>query len=125
MIQDLLSPKVTDGEKLVVSHNDLVVKNDIYKVAFEIFSDEVVCGNLTKTGKRAYTESPVIKQGTVVLVIFPSKCKWRYGQIVRPITDYKYEIKMAEKGNFKRVQVHDRCNLVSLFIPSKNEQEEN
>ena len=103
----------------------LVVKNDIYKVAFEIFSDEVVCGNLTKCGKRAYTESPVIKQGTVVLVIFPSKCKWKYGQIVRAVTDYKYEIKMAEKGNFKRVQIHDRCNIVSLFMPRKNQQEGN
>ena len=82
-------------------------------------------GNLTKTGKRAYTESLVIKQGTVVLVIFPSKCKWRYGQIVRHISNYKYEIKMAEKGNFKKMQVHDRCNLVSLFMPIKNEQEEN
>ena len=106
-----------------MSQNDLVVKNDIYKAAFEIFSDEVVNGNLTKTGKRAYTESPVMETGTVVLVIFPSKCKWRYGQIVRPISNYKYEIKMAEKGNFKKVQVHDRCNLVKLFMPCKNEQE--
>ena len=122
-IQDLLNPKITVGEKLTVCHNDLMVKDDIYKIAFAIFSEEVVCGNLTKCGKRAYTESPVIKQGTVVLVIFPSKCKWKYGQIVRPVTDYKYEVKMAEQGNFKRVQIHDRCNIVSLFMPRKNQEE--
>ena len=87
------------------------------------FIEEMVDGNLTRTGKKAYTERPVMETCTVVLVIFPSQCKWRYGQIVRPISNYKYEIKMAEKGNFKKLQVHDRCNLVKLFMPCKNEQE--
>ena len=87
------------------------------------FIEEMVDGNLTRTGKKAYTETPVMETGTVVLVIFPSKCKWRYGQIVRPISNYKYEIKMAEKGNFEKLQVHDRCNLVKLIMPCKNEQE--
>ena len=40
-IQDLLNSKITVGEKLTVSHNDLLVKNNIYKVAFAIFSEEV------------------------------------------------------------------------------------
>ena len=122
-IQDLLTPRITNGEELVMSQNDLVTKNDMYRAAFKIFSDEVVDGNLTKTGKKAYTGTPVMETGAVVLVIFPSKCKWRYGLVVRPISNYKYEIRMAEKGNCKKLQVHDRYNLVKLFMPCKNEQE--
>ena len=122
-IQDVLNPKICVGDKLEVTHNNLLVKDEIYKVAFAIFSEEVICGQLTKCGKRAYTESPVIREGTVVLVIFPSKNKWKYGKIIRPVTDYKYEVKMAERNNFKRVQVHDRCNIVSLIMPKEKQEE--
>ena len=39
-----------------MTHNDLLVKDDIYKVAFTIFSEEVICGHLTKCGKREPTQ---------------------------------------------------------------------
>ena len=116
-IQDLLTPRLTNGKDFVVSQNDLVTKDNMYRAVFKIFSDEVVDGNLTKTGKKAHTGTPVMETGAVVLIIYPSKSKWRYGLVVRPISNYKYEIRMADKGSCKKLQVHDRCNLVKLFMP--------
>ena len=36
-IHDLLTPRITNGEELVMSQNDLVTKNDMYRAAFNIF----------------------------------------------------------------------------------------
>ena len=35
-IQDLLTPRITNEEELVISQNDLVTKNDMYRAAFNI-----------------------------------------------------------------------------------------
>ena len=120
-IQDLLTPKLTVGTDFIVSQDDLVTKDNIYKAAFRIFSEEVVDGCLTKTGKKAHTGTPVIENGAVVLIIYPSKNKWRYGLVLRPISNYRYEIKMTDKGGGKKLQIHDRCNIVQLFMPCKQE----
>ena len=56
-------------------------------------------------------------------MIYPSRNKWKYGKIIRPVTDYKYEVKMAERHTFKGIQVIDRCNIVSLFMPKEKQKE--
>ena len=99
------------------------MKDELFKVVWQIFSEEVICGQLTKCGKKAYTQSPIIREGTIVLVIYPSRNKWKYGKIIRPVSNYRYEVKMQEGHAFKGIQVIDRCNLVALFLPKDTQKE--
>ena len=65
-IQDLLTSRLTNGKDFVVSQDDLVTKDNMYRAVFKIFSDKVVDGNLTKTGKKAHTGTPVMETGAGV-----------------------------------------------------------
>ena len=122
-IADILHPKISIGDKFEVTNSDILMKDELFKVVWQIFSEEVICGQLTKCGKKAYTQSPIIREGTIVLVIYPSRNKWKYGKIIRPVSSYRYEVKMQEGHAFKGIQVIDRCNLVALFLPKDTQKE--
>ena len=122
-IADILHPKISIGDTFEVTNSDILMKDELFKVVWQIFSEEVICGQLTKCGKKAYTQSPIIREGTIVLVIYPSRNKWKYGKIIRPVSNYRYEVKMQEGHAFKGIQVIDRCNLVALFLPKDTQKE--
>ena len=105
------------GDQFEVMESDILIKDEMFKVVWQIFSEEVICGQLTKCGKKAYTQDPAIPEGTIVLVIYPSRNRWRYGKIIRMVSKYRYEVKMKEGHAFKGIQIIDRCNLVALFLP--------
>ena len=46
-IQDLLTPKLTVGKDFVVSQDDLVTKDNMYRAAFKIFIDDYRGRNFT------------------------------------------------------------------------------
>ena len=110
------------GDQFEVKDSDILIKDEMFKVVWQIFSEEVICGQLTKCGKKAYTQDPAIPEGTIVLVIYPSRNRWKYRRINRLVSKYRYEVKMKEGDNFKGVQIIDRCNLVALFLPNKDKQ---
>ena len=52
---------------------------------------------MTKCGKKAYTQDPAIPEGMIVMVIYPSRIKWKYGKTIRPVSGYRYKVKMPLK----------------------------
>ena len=118
-ISDVLHPKISTGDQFEVTDSDILLKDQMFKEVWEIFSEEIVCGNLTKPGKKSHTQDPAIPEGTIVLVLYPSRNRWKYGRITRLVSKYKYEIQMKYGQKFKGVQIIDRCNLVALFKPTQ------
>ena len=116
-IADILHPRISNGEKFEVINSDIYKKDELFKGIWEIFSEEIISGQLTKCGKKAHTQNPAIPVGTIAMVIYPSRIKWRYGKIIKQVSGYRYEIKMQEGNNFKGIQVIDCCNIVVLFLP--------
>ena len=120
-ISDVLQPKISTGDQFEVTESDIFNKDEIFKATWEIFSEEMINGELTKPGKKSHTQDPTIQEGTVVLVLYPSRNRWRYGRVNRMVTKYKYEILMKHGQTYKGVQVIDRCNIVSLFNPKQHD----
>ena len=83
-----------------------------------------MAGQLTKTGKKSYTEDPTIEEGSVGLVLYPSRNRWKYWRLNRLVSKYRYEVLMKYGKTFKGLQVIDRCNLVFLFKPNHKIQKE-
>ena len=116
-ISDVLHPKISSGDHFDVLESDLLQKDQMFKEVWEIFCEEIVAGQLNKPGKKKHTEDPTIKEGTVVLVLYPSRNRWRYGKVNRLVSRYRYEVLMKHGKTYKGLQIIDRCNLVSLFLP--------
>ena len=113
----MLHPKISTGDQFEVTESDILQKDQTFKVIWEIFSEEMICGELTKPGKKSHTQDPTIQEGTIVLMLYPSQNRWKYGRVNRLVTKYKYEIQMKHGQKLKSVQIIDRCNLVALFLP--------
>ena len=123
-ISDVLHPKISSGDQFDVLENDLLQKDQMFKEVWEIFCEEIVAGQLTKTGKKSHTEDPTIKEGTVVLVLYPSRNRWRYGRVNRLVSRYRYEVLMKHGKTYKGLQIIDCCNLISLFLPKHEIQKQ-
>ena len=117
-ISDVLHPKITSGDQFEITESDILQKDQDFKVIWEIFSEEMINGELTKPGKKSHKQDPTIQVGTIVLVLYPSRNRWKYGRVNKLVSKYKYEIQMKHGQKFKSVQVIDRCNLVVLFLPN-------
>ena len=76
-----------------------------------------MAGELTKTGKKSHVEDPSLEVGSVVLVLYPSRNRWKYGKVIRVVSTYRYEILLKYGKSYKGQQVIDRCNIVFLFKP--------
>ena len=76
----MLHPRISSGEQFDVLESDLLQKDQMFEQVWEIFCQEIVEGQLTKTGKKSHTEDPTIEEGSVVLVLYPSRNRWKYGR---------------------------------------------
>ena len=123
-ISDILHPRISSGEQFDILENDLLQKDAMFKQVWEIFCEEVVAGQLTKTGKKSHVEDPSLEVGSVVLVLYPSKNRWKYGKVIRVVSKYCYEILLKYGKSYKGQQVIDRCNIVFLFKPKTETQKE-
>ena len=123
-ISDILHPRISSGEAFDILENDLLVKDAMFKSVWNIFCEEVVAGALTKTGKKSHVKDPSLEVGSIVLVLFPSRNRWKYGKIIRVVSQYRYEVLLKYGKLFKGQQVIDRSNIVFLFKSKSETQKE-
>ena len=123
-ISDVLHPRISSAEQFDVIEDDLLMKDAMFKQVWEIFCEELGAGQLTKPGKKSHVEDPSIEQGSVVLVLYPSRNRWKYGKVTRLVSKYRYEVLLKYGKTFKGLQIIDRCNLVFLFKPKTEKQKE-
>ena len=105
--------------------DDLLMKDAMFKQVWEIFCEELVAGQLTKPGKKSHVEDPSIEPGSVVIVLYPSRNRWKYGKVTRLVSKYRYEVLMKYGKMYKGLQIVDRCNIVFLFKPAEIEKSKN
>ena len=113
----MLYPRISTGEQFDILESDLLQKDAMFRQVWSIFCEEIVAGHLSKTGKRSHVEDPSLEVGSIVLILFPSRNRWKYGKILRVVSKYRYEILLKYGKSFKGQQVIDRCNIIFLFKP--------
>ena len=124
-ISDVLHPRISSAEQFDVMEDDLLMKDAMFKQVWEIFCEELVAGQLTKPGKKSHVEDPSIEPWSVVLLLYPSRNRWKYGKVTRLVSKYRYEVLMKYGKTYKGLQIVDRCNIVFLFKPAEIEKSKN
>ena len=119
-ISDVLQPRMSTAESFDIHEEDLTAKDELFKKVWQIFTEELVAGNLSKPGKISFTEDPSIKLNSVVMILYPSRNIWKYGRIEAIISKYRYKVQLKYGKKYQGYQIIDRSNLIVLFTPENN-----
>ena len=120
-ITDVLQPRMSTAKNFDIHEEDLIAKDELFKKVWQIFTEELVAGNLSKPGKTSFTEDPSIKLNSVVMILYPSRNIWKYGRVEAIISKYRYKVQLKHGKKYQGHQIIDRANLIVLFTPENIE----
>ena len=99
-VKDLICPSFQATSNDEESIKDLVNASDTnFEDFMKLFKEKVIAGNFQKFGRKATREIPDLRSGDFCFIFFPSKNNYKYGIVVKKITDHRVEMHLLVKRN--------------------------
>ena len=99
-VKDLICPSFHDKSDDEQSVKSLVDATDRHFEAFmQLFKTKVINGNFQRFGCMATRAKPDLLTGDFCFIFFPSKQDYKYGIVVKKLTDHRVEMCLLVKRN--------------------------